>query len=371
MSLIEQLNEWLIARSQVHLLEFSGKNMRWCEGSWKDNRFDIKQLKSAEIVYESAQPDAMPDLASTVKQLRAISGYRFPFEKHAAIILPDHFFTFGSFQVPAVAARSGLQPFLEREIHKTTTLSFKDFHVRYEFGEKRENRIPVQYCAISKTRIQTLFQITERAGIVPISIQPAFAGLVKILRTATAEARHPSVFVHLGEKTTTAGIFNREGLLTIHTIDRGVNDLLSAVMNAGNSSSENAYSKLFDEIVLLEDPNCEAQSEIETYQNIEAVLIDLLQKIYGFLLLFSNDHPEESGFLKIILSGEGTKIRNIDRLINANLGIPTAFFQSEVDAMVSALALPEKETPSTIATLLGNLMLAPWQLERYDRIMAA
>ena len=371
MSLIEQINEWLIARSPVYLLEFSGKKMRWCEGSWKDNRFDIKSLKSAEIVYESTQENALPDPASAVKELKAISGYRFPFEKHAAIILPDHFFTFGSFQVPAVAARSGLQPFLEREIHKTTTLSFKDFHVRYEFGEKRENRIPIQYCAISKTLIQAIFQTIERSGIVPISVQPAFTGLIKALRTVAIDARHPSVFVHLGEKTTTAGIFNRNGLLTIHTIDRGVNDLLSAIKNVCNCNNEQAISKLTDEIVLLEDPNCEAQSEIETYQNIEAVLIDLLQKIYGFLLLFSNDHPEESGFLKIILSGEGTKIRNIDRLINANLGIPTTFFQSEIEAMVSALVLPEKETPSTIATLLGNLMLAPWQLERYDRIMAA
>ncbi len=371
MSLIEQLNEWLIARSTIHLLEFSGKQMRWCEGSWKDNRFDIKRLKSAGLVYESTQEDALPDLAATVKELRAISGFRFPFEKHAAIILPDHFFTFGSFQVPAVAARSGLQPFLEREIHKTTTLAFKDFHVRYEFGEKHENRIPVQYCAISKNRMQALFQITERSGIVPISIQPAFTGLVKVLRTAAIDARHPSIFVHLGEKTTTAGIFNRDGLLTIHTIDRGFNDLLTAVKTACSCSSEQALSKLTDEIVLLEDPNCEAQSEIETYQIIEAVLVDLLQKIYGFLLLFSNDHPEESGFIKIILSGEGTKIRNIDRLINANLGIPTTFFQSEIEAMVSTLTLPEKETPSTIATLLGNLMLAPWQLERYDRIMAA
>ena len=371
MSLIEKLNEWLIARSPVYLLEFSGKNMRWCEGSWKDNNFDIRRLQPAEIVYESTQPDALPDIASTVKQLRAISGYRFPFEKHAAIILPDHFFTFGSFQVPAVAARSGLQAFLEREIHKTTTLSFKDFHVRYEFGEKRENRIPVQYCAISKIRMQTLFKITELSGIVPVSVQPAFTGLTRALRAANVDARHPSVFVHLGEKTTTTGIFNREGLLAIHTIDRGVNDLLLAVKTARNCNNEEALNKLTDEIVLLEDPNCEAQGEIETYQNIEAVLIDLLQKIYGFLLLFSNDHPEESGFLKIILSGEGTKIRNIDRLINANLGIPTTFFRSEIDTMVSALSLPEKETASTIATLLGNLMLAPWQLERYDRIMAA
>lgn len=371
MSLIEKLNEWLIARSPVHLLEFSGKKMRWCEGSWKDNSFDIRQLQSVEIVYESAQPDALPDIASTVKQLRAISGYRFPFEKHATIILPDHFFTFGSFQVPAVAARAGLQPFLEREIHKTTTLAFKDFHVRYEFGEKRENRIPVQYCAISKTRMQALFQIAERSGIVPISIQPAFAGLTKALRSVNVDARHPSVFVHLGDKTTTAGIFNREGLLAIHTIDRGVSDLLLAIKTSCNCTNEEAVRKLTDEIVLLEDPNCEAQSEIETYQNIEAVLIDLLQKIYGFLLLFSNDHPEESGFLKIILSGEGTKIRNIDRLINANLGIPTTFFRSEIDTMASKLNLPEKETASTIACLLGNLMLAPWQLERYDRIMAA
>ena len=33
--------------------------------------------------------------------------------------------------------------------------------------------------------------------------------------------------------------------------------------------------------------------------------------------------------------------------------------------------LPEGELVATLAPIIGNLLLSPWQLDRYDRIMAA
>ncbi len=374
LSVITQINEWFLSRSQIDILQLTSTKLRWCSGTCANNRVKISSLNSCVLDQPAfsggfGQKLFKPDLI--LEPLKTLTGYRFPLEKYASVILPDQIFYFGSFQVPAVAAKAGLQPFLEREIHKSTTMSYKDFVVRYEFGEKRENKIPIQYCAISRSSLDEIKELLDQANIVPVSIQPSFTGIVKLLKSVAGDARHPSIFLHLGPRATTAGIYNSDGLRSIHTIDKGFIDLLDAIKEAAACSDADAMKKLCSEIVLLDDPNSDAQAEVETYQQIEPVLVDLLQKIYGFLLLFSNDHPEESGFVKIVLSGEGTRIRNLDKLITANLGIPSTSVAEEMADIISELKLPEGELVATLAPIIGNLLLSPWQLDRYDRIMAA
>jgi hypothetical protein len=374
LSVITQISEWLLSRSPVNILQLTSTKLRWCSGSYANNRIKINAFDSCTLDQPAfaggfGQKLFKPDII--LEPLKTLTGYRFPLEKYASVILPDQIFYFGSFHVPAVAAKAGLQPFLEREIHKSTTLSYKDFAVRYEFGEKRDNKIPIQYCAISKNSLAEVKELLDQANIVPVSIQPSFTGIVKLLKSLAGDAKHPSIFLHFGPRAITAGIYNSDGLRAIHTIDKGFVDLLGAIKQAADCSDADAIKKLCSEIVLLDDPNSDAQAEVETYQHIEPVLVDLLQKIYGFLLLFSNDHPEESGFVKIVLSGEGTRIRNLDKLITANLGIPSVNIAEEMEEILSELKLPEGESVATLAPVIGNIILSPWQLDRYDRIMAA
>jgi len=372
LSLVSQFTEWLLKRSQVNILEITATQLRWFSGSFIDNRFILKAHKkifSEEPYFNSTT--ATINSAKLTADLREISGYRFPFEQHVSIVLADSAFTFGSFQIPAMAVKSGFLPFLEREIHKSTTLNYRDFSVRYESGEKRDNKVPVQYCALNRSILDQLKLACDQAGIVPLSVQPAFAGHLRMLKSVAAETRHPSIFLDFGHESVTAGIFSREGLRAVHVINIGLNAMVRAVQDARQCGFAEAMRLVTEEIVLLEDPNSDAQSEIEIYRHMEAVFIDLLQKIYGFLLLFSNDHPDESGFVKIIVSGEGTRIKNLDKLISANLGIPATGMQNEIELLIASLVLPAGETPATLATVLGNLLLTPWQLERFDRIMAA
>lgn len=374
MSLIDQINEWLLKKSQVYILEITSSSLRWISGTFLDNRFVLHSLKKlhAEEPY-FARTDGIPALntGALVRDLRKVTSYRFPLERHASIVLADAIFNLGSFQIPAVAVKSGFLPLLEREIHKSTTMTHKDFAVRHEFGEKRDNRVPVHYCAIHRNFLDDLKNVCNEAGIVPLSIQPGFTGYSHLLKSAAPESRHPSIFLHFDRDALTAGIYNREGLRAVHVINTGLNDLLRAVMNARQCSQTEAFAEITTRLVLLEDPNSDAQTEIDTYRMLEAVFSDLLQKIYGFLLLYSNDHPDESGFVRIVLSGEGTRIRNIDKLVSANLGIPAFILDSEIEPAVSSLSLPESETPATLTAVLGNLQMAPWRLERFDRIMAS
>ncbi len=374
MSLIDQINEWLLKKSQVYILEITSSSLRWISGTFLDNRFvlhSLRKLHTEEPYF--ARTDGIPELntGALVRDLRKITSYRFPLEKHVSIVLADAIFNLGSFQIPAVAVKSGFLPLLEREMHKSTTMTHKDFAVRHEFGEKRDNRVPVHYCAIHRNFLDDLKNVCNEAGIVSLSIQPVFTGFSNMLKIAAPESRHPSIFLHFDNDAITAGIYNREGLRAVHIINIGFNTMLKAIMETWQCSRSEALARVTGQLVLLDDPNSDAQAEIEIYRILESLFTDMLQKIYGFLLLYSNDHPDESGFVRIILSGEGTRIRNIDKLVSANLGIPAFILDSEIEPAVSSLSLPEGETPATLTAVLGNMQMAPWRLEHFDRIMAA
>lgn len=374
LSLIDQINEWLLKKSQVNILELTSSGLRWISGTSLDNRFalhTLEKLQTEEPYLEKT--DGIPKLNREIliRDLRKITSYRFPLEKHASIVLSDTVFNLGAFQIPAVAVKSGFLPLLEREIHKSTTMNYKDFAVRHEFGEKRDNRVPVHYCALHRGFLDELKKACNDAGLIPLSIQPVFTGHAHMLKAAAPDSRHPSIFLHFDNDALTAGIYNRDGLRAVHVINSGFNDLLKTLMNARQCNRTDAFTELTTSLILLDDPNSDAQNEIETYRILEATFVDFLQKVYGFLLLYSNDHPDESGFVRIVLSGESTRIRNIEKLVSANLGIPAVILNSVIDPAFSTLSLPECETPATLTAILGNLQLAPWRLERFDRIMVA
>ncbi|NCB38341.1 MAG: hypothetical protein EOM80_06170 [Erysipelotrichia bacterium] len=373
MPIVDTITEWLLLKSRASILELGSSRLRWAEGVFVNNRpvfSNFRQLPAPPSVLSSQLGQFVCDTAEMAKALKQLTEQKFIFENYASIVIPDQAFHFGSFWVPAVAAKTGLQPFVEREIQKTSSLPYKEYSVKYEFGEKKDNKIPVHYCALPLGILNEILEICDEAKIVPIAVQPSFAGLVKLLKTSLGESKHPSVFLHIGNESITAGIYGNDGLRAVHIINRGISDLIKIIQTTGKSAEE-AQKALTDELVLLEDPTSDAQFEIETYRLIEAALADILQKIYGFLLLFSNDHPDESGFIKIVLSGGGTSIRNLDKLITSNIGIPTVALSRELDMIAADFKSPAHENLETLAPIIGNMLLEPWRFDRYDRIMAA
>ncbi|MEW6711998.1 MAG: cell division protein FtsA, partial [Candidatus Riflebacteria bacterium] len=278
-------------------------------------------------------------------------------------------FSIGSFSVPTVAIKAGIQPLLERELRQSSELNINESIIRYELGARTGSKLNLFYTAISRNLIEEIHDVCDSARVLPISIQPAFTGLIHLIKHLKTDTSHPTVIIHIDEYATTAGIFKNNGLLQLQLIPVGLKNLVERLSEDLNIPIEEANSIVFNKLIILEDPSSEAQLEIVEYTILESVFADLLQKIYGFLLLFSNDHSEEAGFSRIVISGPGSGIKNIDRLINANLGITTGSMSSET--FVESIPFTNQEEFNVFAPVIGHALIQPWKNEGFERVFAA
>lgn len=374
MSIVTSITEWLLARVKPNIFELGSSRFRRVKGLYKNDSFTLGETDYVtspdDMVFSNRLEQAVYDHESVVSSIQELFHRKRFNENYVSIVIPDQAFLLGSFSVPNVALKAGFKPLLEREVQKNATLSFKDYEIRFEPGQKVGKKTIIHYCAIPKGVIADIEVVCLESGLVPLSFQPSFTGLLKLARI-TAEPNYTYSLLHLGNEAITATIYSADGLRQIQVLEMGMFDLIRSIEKAMNINFEEAKKMLEEEIVLLDDPASDAQFDVELYKILEPVFAEILKKIYGFLLLYTNDHPEENGFAKILLSGGGSRIKNIDKLIFSNLGINTGFIGAEVSKVISVNLLPVTETFESLAPILGNILIEPWNINGYDRVMTA
>ncbi|OGK06490.1 MAG: hypothetical protein A2W80_10535 [Candidatus Riflebacteria bacterium GWC2_50_8] len=375
MSVIDNITEWLLSAGRAGTLEIGSSYLRWVYG-------EKNQLTPALQIFRSCQTDAVRftnfqssylfDSNKVAESLQPLIEIKHGVEKYANVVLPDQAFHFGSINIPAAAAKASLIPLLERDIQKTAPLPCNAYVIKHETGRNRGSQLNVQYCALPLSVLEDVQRACDKAHLIPVSIQPSFTGLFRLLSLHQNISDHPSVFLHIGNECTTMGVYEKSGLRAINLLDFGVQNFIQAVAQELNCDHNAAVQTVFHEPLLLDDPGAsEAQVEIAAFGVVEPLLADFLQKIYGQLLLFSSEHHEESGYSRIVISGGGALIINLDRLITFNLGIPTSTISRELKQLTELPGLPVHEKLETLAPALGNIILQPARRNRFDRMLAA
>lgn len=375
MSVIEKVKSWLTARETPYVLELGSASFRALNGRSDGSAPVIRSFASVAAPQGcvlSNQLDqfvfSSEDLVTSLKSLLKPRKFE---EKYVSIVLPDQAFQFGSLMAPANSAKAGLQALLEKEIQKSSTLPFNDYLLRYEFGRKVGNKTPVHYCALPRGIVSDLESLCEEVGLVIVSLQPSFTGLAKLLRQGLPDNGHSSVMVHIGNEAVTAAIYGVDGLKHVQLLNMGGSEFCKALETGLGIDRAEACRMLSEDLILLDDPTAEIQFEIDTYRLLEPVFADFLQKIYGFLLLYTNDHPDDAAFSKIVISGGAARIKNLDRLIAGNLGVETLCISKDLAGQPASQLVTENESFESTAVVLGNLLLEPWNLEHHERTMAA
>lgn len=372
MSLTELITQKLIDKSRPFFLEIGCNSLRRLSLAQIPNQLNPQ----AAVLCETGsflQKDDETWVLNREEVVNALQSFFPPsrfYEQYVSLVLPDHLFSFGSFSVPTVAVKSGIQPLLERELRQSGSLNFNDYMIRYELGARAGNKLTLFFCAISKQIINDIGEVCAQARVLPVNIQPAFPGIVQLIRNLKNPVPHPLAAVNIEENATTACILKNGYLQQIQIIETGMADFQARLCEDLGISDEDAAKTLREKLILLEDPSAEAQLEIPEYTILESVFAELLQKIYGFLLLYSNDHPDETGFSRIIISGAGCKIRNLPRLVSSNLGI-AANLLSEEEISNPVVFSADDHDLGSLASLTGQALARPYLSEKFERIFAA
>ena len=365
MSIIGNITEWLLKNSRINRLEIGSAYLRWADGT-------LSQQKSALNNLRRTHSPGLTEFSTVISELKSLAKVKYGIEKYVALILSDQAFHFGAISVPAAVSKAGVLPLIQRDIQKNASLPFNAYAIKHENGKTRAGKLYIQYCALPAQLQESIEQTCNAAGLVPVSVQPSFACLLRLLQKHQQPSEHASVFLHIGNENTTMGIYESTGLNTVLLINFGVQNLIAELVKVTGCDTETAQNQLFKEPLLLEDPSAsQAQHEIPAFLTLEPVFASFLQQAYGQLLLYTSENPEQSGFARITISGGGAVIKNIDRLIAYNLGISTTKISDELKHLQQMPGLPDGETLETLAPILGNLLLEPVQRDRFDRVMAA
>jgi len=374
-SVIENITEWLLTATKTATLDIGSSTLRWAYGEihqQKPSLMLFRSCRAPSITFLPPQTGSRVNSNELAELLQSIVQTKYGLEQYAAVILPDQAFHFGSISVPSAAGKTSLLPLLERDIQKSAAFPCSSYVIKHETGKIKAGRLTVQYCALPVQLLEDVQRACRQARIIPVSVQPSFTGLFRLLVQHQTISDHPSVFLHIGNESTTMGIYEKAGLRSVNLIDFGVQNLIDAASQELKCDIDSAVQTLFHEPLLLEDPGAsEAQREILAFGAVESLLADFLQKIYGQLLLFTSENSEESGYSKIVISGGGALIKNLDRLITFNLGIPASTISNELKQLASIPGLPAQERLETLAPALGNISMQPVRRDRFDRVMAS
>ena len=368
------ITEFLLSHTPVYSVEMGLNKMRIACGELNTPEPVIKHFNScisSSSIMKIESGNYKVNEEQFEQSIQKLQTNKVLTEKNVSLVLPDAFFSFGQLSVPIASLKGGLRPVLEREVQAVNNRPFEDFVIKYEIGEKSDGKVLVHYCTAIKENLYELFSLFKKTGFVPVSAQPAFTGLAKILQMQqSSDSNHPSVFLHFDYDSTTMGIYDSSGLKMVRGIDVGINTLLERLKLQLKLGENEADFLLYQEPLILDDPSdSEAQMEIASFKAIEPVMADFLQKIYGILLLYSSESKKDSGYMKIVISGIGALIKNLDKLIAFNLGISTFTISRELSKW-SNLAI-KNESLETLAPLFGNIFLKPHLSNRFDRIISS
>ncbi|HQG27955.1 MAG TPA: rod shape-determining protein, partial [Candidatus Ozemobacteraceae bacterium] len=279
----------------------------------------------------------------------------------------------GTLNLSTVIIKANPIAALEREVQNTAPMPLREYFLRFEVGMQNGNRSLIPFCALSKGVIAELEQLFQGIGIQLMSIQPSFIGTTALWKQIDQNpSPNPLALMHLGNEATTIGIAGSAGLKRIQLINVGVKDAVNALSKYSEMTPDDAEAAIMKELILLDDPTQEAQTEIPAYKALESTFSTWLHKLYGILQLHAAEVPADTTYRQIVLSGGGALWRNFDRLVADNLGLSVTRFESVLGSrLTSAFAgIDVRGGAQGFIPLLGHLMLQPWKLDRLDRMAA-
>lgn len=292
-------------------------------------------LRDGEVVNKDALADAVQELWTTngfkaKKLITAVSG-------QSAITRPVRFPV-----MPLEELKEVIQFEAERHIPFSLDEVNIDFQVLGEVQEEGQNRLDVLLVAAQKQLINSYVNMAQTAGLEVVVVDIASFAVARALQGAEyglADDDQAVASILIRSDTTDINVLKNGIPRFSRSVPLGTNSLVDIMANSLYMTAKEA-SALLDEMV-LSIPGYEEQipQRIEdAAEIIKPVLHELYDEVQRSVNFFQAQGTDTVA--RVVLSGRGAKIRNLDKFLNSRLGIDV-----EVGNPLSRLKFDEAQFP--------------------------
>jgi len=374
MSLTDWVTERVLSGIRPDIIELGTHSFRKLKAKVAKGRLKIFEVVTTaapeSLIFTPHQGFSVFDADEFKRALLKLYGGRIPSSCYAVIIIPDGAFHAGIATIQGLTSGTNPLSLLHREIQDTAPLPVTEYVITHEVTQARGAQREVLYCALPRQVIPEIEALLGEVGIIPVSIQPSFISLSGLLSVSgDDQTSDPSVWIHFGHESTTVAITRSKFLRRVQILPIGAVDLTNAIMKG--FSVEKSISEKYkrDEIILIDDPLAEAQREIQSYCLLEPLFATILQKIHGVIQVHSLQSPKEAAFRRIVVSGGGSCLKNFDKLISSNLGIPV-FKAGQCMDFFDDVKLGDIDQRCCVAPLIGACFRESWKTEHFEKVVA-
>ncbi len=282
------------------------------------------------------QPDK---LIVALQRLQSSAGLERRGIRHAILAVPESQMYLYVFTVPAEVQPEHVGESVQYMAEETLPLSFDQVYHDYQVLSQGHDGTDVLYVACAKPVVDGLRTVCDRAGIVPVVIEPESAALARALIPPGPVA--PAVLVDIGSRTTIVTIYDRHGIRYSYTLAIAGNAFTDALMRGRSMSREEAERIKRERLVTVSGQPNELSEPLDQIVERVSTSISYYEHKTGFAVTH------------VILAGGSSLIPGIDQFIGGRLRLPVSIGKPLQHVQYERSLFPDEKRSVLYATVTG------------------
>jgi len=303
-------------------LEIGARAIKAVELLHKKGNYELKKLVRVEIPYKKKKEVA------TLEALRSLIG------DHR---INTHRIVLGVGGESVIVRRVNLPLMRKRELKRAIRWEAEryipypideiclDFHILKETSLRKKKEMTVILVGVKKEVVENHLQLLQKADIIPQIIDANVLALYNVFDLSYGEGMKRAAILEIGHQVTTLMLMDEGNLFLVRNINIGgalFTQNIAEELKVGYPEAEKIKEKYG---FLVSSERAESEEEIKVKEEIDKIMRKSMNSLVEEIIRsfdYYTSQTKGAVIEKVILSGGSSYLRNIDKFLAEELGVP-------------------------------------------------
>ena len=369
--LSSKLFESLTSKLPVVGVEMGTSSLKVAIGKRNDGGFEVEDFLVEDLSH--AEDDAKFSLAK-----QKLTGYLKQKNIAAALaylVVEDQDFFSTRISLPSVTSKKELKQAVELEAKDTLPFpeneAVSDYHVINEIQKADGSKsLELLYIALHRQQVDKAISLLDGLNLSLENVNIVPGSLLNVLSRAVGlDEKELIAVLELGYNHTSISIFKEKKLIFTRRLSIGSSDITNSMLGVFSTnkgvvrlSYEDAEKIKQAYGILLEEQNIKIQNlEIDSAR-VNSMMRPVLERMIAEIrnsFDYLYEKGSEGSITRVYLTGGGARLKNIDKFLNQELGVPVEFLSLESSTTFSMNVTEDKKAqlPNLVSTIGAMLQV--------------